>query len=112
MRSVATETQENPLLEGLQLRRRPEPCVLTIFWASGDLTRRKIFPALYALAFRDLLSEHFAVLGVARTKQSTEEFVSAMDAAVREFFRDEFRQEVWDRLATRTRYVSLDFDDE
>jgi glucose-6-phosphate 1-dehydrogenase len=109
--SVATE-QQNPLLEGLELRRRPEPCVLAIFGASGDLTRRKIFPALYALAFRDLLPEQFAVLGVARTKQSSEDFVSAMEAAVREFGRDEFRQEVWDRLATRTRYVSMEFDDE
>ena len=67
--SSATEarTGENPLAEGLELRRRPEPCVLTIFGASGDLTRRKIFPALYALAYRKLLPEQFAVLGVART---------------------------------------------
>jgi glucose-6-phosphate 1-dehydrogenase len=86
--------------------------VLTIFGASGDLTRRKIFPALYALAFRDLLPEQFAVLGVARTEQSTEEFVASMEAAVREFARDEFRQEVWDRLAVRTRYLATDFADE
>jgi glucose-6-phosphate 1-dehydrogenase len=86
--------------------------VLTIFGASGDLTRRKIFPALYALAFRDLLPEQFAVLGVARTEQSMEDFVSAMEAAVREFARDEFRQEVWDRLAARTRYLATDFADE
>ena len=38
--------QENPLLEGLQLSRRPEPCVMVIFGASGDLTKRKLFPAL------------------------------------------------------------------
>ena len=76
-RSSATEPRagENPLLEGLELRRRPEPCVLTIFGASGDLTRRKIFPALYALAYRPLLPEQFAVLGVARTE--------AADRAVR-----------------------------
>jgi glucose-6-phosphate 1-dehydrogenase len=112
--SSATEprTGENPLAEGLELRRRPEPCVLTIFGASGDLTRRKIFPALYALAFRDLLPEQFAILGVARTDMSDEEFVSAMEAAVREFGRDEFRREVWDRLAAATRYVSFDFADE
>ena len=47
-----TEVAENPLLEGLGPRRTPEPCVLVIFGASGDLTRRKIFPALYALAFK------------------------------------------------------------
>ena len=83
--------------------------MLTIFGASGDLTRRKIFPALYALALRDLLPEQFAVLGVARTEMPTEEFVSAMEAAVREFSRDEFRQDVWDRLAARARYVSTQF---
>ena len=44
--SVATE--QNPLLEGLGLRRRPDPCELAIFGASGDLTKRKIFPALYS----------------------------------------------------------------
>jgi glucose-6-phosphate 1-dehydrogenase len=86
--------------------------VLTIFGASGDLTRRKIFPALYALAFRDLLPEQFAVLGVARTEQTTEGFLAKMEAAVREFCRDEFRQEVWERLASRTRYVATDFADE
>jgi glucose-6-phosphate 1-dehydrogenase len=111
MQSVATE-QQNPLLEGLELRRRPEPCVLTIFGATGDLCRRKIFPALYALAFRDLLPEQFAVLGVARTEQSTEDFVSAMEAAVREFARDEFRQEIWERLAASMRYTAIDFADE
>ena len=53
------QEEENPLLEGLRRRRTPEPCALTIFGASGDLTQRKLFPALYALAFRGLLPEHF-----------------------------------------------------
>jgi glucose-6-phosphate 1-dehydrogenase len=109
MQSVAAE---NPLLEGLELRRTPDPCVLTIFGASGDLTRRKIFPALYALAMRDLLPEQFAVLGVARTEQTTEQFVAAMEHAVREFARDEFRQDVWDELAGATRYLATEFADE
>ena len=47
-------------LEGLPLRRRPEPCTLVIFGASGDLTERKLMPALYSLAFRHLLPERFA----------------------------------------------------
>jgi glucose-6-phosphate 1-dehydrogenase len=111
-KSSAPETVENPLLEGLQVRRRPEPCVLTIFGASGDLTRRKIFPSLYSLAFRDLLPEEFGVLGVARSEQTTDEFVRAMEAAVREFGRDEFRDDVWERLAKVTRYVATDFADD
>ena len=50
-----SEDAANPLLEGLQLRRRPEPCAVVIFGASGDLTKRKLIPALYALAYRKLL---------------------------------------------------------
>ena len=104
-------TQENPLLEGLPLAQTPEPCVLVIFGASGDLTKRKIFPALYALAFRRLLPEPFAVIGAARSDWSDDEFRGQMEAAVREFGRDEFRQDVWDRLAGATSYQTLEFHD-
>jgi glucose-6-phosphate 1-dehydrogenase len=103
-----TTTQENPLLEGLPLAQTPEPCVLVIFGASGDLTRRKIFPALYALALRRLLPEQFAVLGTARSEWTDEEFRRQMEAAVQEFGRDEFHQDVWDRLAADTIYRALD----
>jgi glucose-6-phosphate 1-dehydrogenase len=104
--------QENPLLEGLRLRRTPDPCVLVIFGASGDLTRRKLFPALYSLALRRLLPERFGVIGVARSRESDDEFRERMKAAVQEFGRDEFRQETWDWLAEGMRYVSTDFADE
>jgi len=101
--------EENPLLEGLQLGRMPEPCVLVIFGASGDLTRRKLFPALYSLAFRQLLPERFAVVGVARTEMSDDDFRARMEAAVREFGRDELRQDVWDPLAAATSYIPTEF---
>ena len=106
-----TELAENPLLEGLR-RRTTEPCVLTIFGASGDLTQRKLFPALYSLAYRHLLPERFAVLGVARTEMSTEEFVERMREAVGEHGRDEFREDVWDELANGIRYLGTDFADD
>jgi glucose-6-phosphate 1-dehydrogenase len=106
------EQLENPLLEGLHLGPTPEPCAVVIFGASGDLTRRKLFPALYSLAFRRLLPEAFGVVGAARTDWSTEEFVARMAEAVREHGRDEFRQEVWDGLAAGVRYVSTDFADD
>jgi glucose-6-phosphate 1-dehydrogenase len=109
-----TETQvaDNPLLEGLGPRRTPEPCALVIFGASGDLTRRKIFPALYALAYRRLLPEGFAIVGAARSEWTEDEFRDRMEHAVREFGRDDFKQDVWDQLATGTRYLPLDFADE
>jgi glucose-6-phosphate 1-dehydrogenase len=104
--------EENPLLEGLELARMPEPCALVIFGASGDLTRRKLFPALYSLAYRRLLPERFGVVGVARTEMTDEEFAARMEEAVREFGRDDFRQDVWDGLAAGIRYVSTEFTDE
>jgi len=104
--------QENPLLEGLRLRRTPDPCALVIFGASGDLTKRKLFPALYSLALRHLLPERFGIIGVARTEEGDDDFREAMKAAVQEFGRDAFQQETWDWLAERTRYVATDFADE
>jgi glucose-6-phosphate 1-dehydrogenase len=106
------QQQENPLLEGLRLRRMPDPCALVIFGASGDLTRRKLFPALYSLALRRLLPERFGVVGVARTQESDEQFRERMKAAVQEFGRDEFHQDTWEWLADGMRYVSTDFAEE
>jgi glucose-6-phosphate 1-dehydrogenase len=108
---VATVT-ENPLLEGLQLRRTPDPCAVVIFGASGDLTKKKLFPALYSLAFRRLLPEKFGIVGVARTEESDEEFKTRMKAAVQEFGRDEFRDDVWESLTDGLRYLPMDFADE
>ena len=102
----------NPLEEGLRLRRSPDPCALVIFGASGDLTRRKIFPALYSLALRGLLPEQFGVVGVARTEESTKQWVAEMKQAVREFGRDELRADAWNELAAGMRYVATDFADD
>ncbi len=110
--TLAPPTTENPLLEGMRRRRTPEPCALTIFGASGDLTQRKLFPALYALAVRHLLPERFGVLGVARTEMSTDEFRERMREAVEKHGRDEFREDVWDELAESVRYVATDFRDD
>ena len=100
----------NPLTEGLRLRRKPDPCALAIFGASGDLTRKKLFPALYALAYRRLLPERFSVVGVARSAQTTAQFRAAMKQAVKDFGHDPFRQDVWDSLARNLRYIATEFD--
>ena len=105
-------TQENPLLEGLQVRRSPDPCILVIFGASGDLTKKKLFPALYSLAVRRLLPEKFAVVGVARTEETDEEFRERMKEAVQQNSRDEFRDDVWAPLAEGMRYLTADFADD
>jgi glucose-6-phosphate 1-dehydrogenase len=110
--TATQEREDNPLLEGLELRSTPDPCVLVIFGASGDLATKKLFPALYSLAYRRLLPEHFAVLGVSRTESTDEEFRERMKEAVQEHGRDPFREEVWSWLAEGMAYVALDFTDE
>jgi glucose-6-phosphate 1-dehydrogenase len=61
---------------------KPEDCVLVVFGASGDLTKRKLVPALFALYHQKLLPERFAILGAARTDMSDEEFRAEMAEAV------------------------------
>jgi glucose-6-phosphate 1-dehydrogenase len=107
--AVATE---NPLLEGLHLRRTPDPCALVIFGASGDLAHKKLLPALYSLAYRRLLPERFGVVGVARSDGDADSFRDDMREAVKKHARDPFRDDVWDPLAEGMRYVAADFADE
>ena len=60
---AAAAEQKNPLEEGLTLRRTPDPFALVIFGASGDLTHKKLMPAMYALATRRLLPSRYAIVG-------------------------------------------------
>ena len=65
--------------------KKPENQLLVIFGASGDLTMRKLMPALYDLASQDLLPEKFAVLGVGRTPLTDSEFRNKMIEALKKF---------------------------
>src|SRR5437762_12615585 len=112
MATTTDEKQENPLAEGLLLRRTPAPCALVICGASGDLTHKKLMPALYALALRRLLPPRFAIVGVARTEEDDDGFRNDMKEAVQKHARDEFRQDIWDELAANMHYVATDFSDE
>ncbi|RPI07978.1 MAG: glucose-6-phosphate dehydrogenase, partial [Zetaproteobacteria bacterium] len=90
----------------------PQAFSLVIFGAAGDLTRRKLFPALYALAHDNLLPERFAVIGFARREMSHEAFRAEMRAAVDQFSRlRPAKPEIWDRLARGIYYVSASFED-
>jgi glucose-6-phosphate 1-dehydrogenase len=104
--------EHNPLLEGLTLKRTPDPCALVIFGASGDLTHKKLMPALYALAVRNLLPPRFAIVGVARTEENDDGFREDMKGAVQQHGRDAFDQATWDALAANMRYIATDFADE
>jgi glucose-6-phosphate 1-dehydrogenase len=71
---VAGSARPNPLHDGLELEKRPDPCILVIFGASGDLTERKLIPSLYNLRLQGLLPRNFAVVGISRSTLSDEAF--------------------------------------
>ena len=76
---------DNPLRAGMRLERTAQPCTVVIFGASGDLAKRKLIPALYRLVQERLLPAEFAIVGLARTQMSDEEFREKMKESVIEF---------------------------
>ncbi len=84
-----------------------EPCVLIIFGASGDLTKRKLIPALYDLDRQGRLPEQLCILGVSRTPLSDDAFRDKMKESVKEFA-SVFDDAVWARFAPRLRYLAGD----
>ncbi len=90
----------------------PGACSIVIFGASGDLTARKLMPALYALAEQKLLPGCFSIVGVARRELGQDGFRQRMREAVGRFSRlGAGREEVWARLAENMDYLSASFDD-
>ena len=91
------------------------PCIMLIFGASGDLTKRLLVPALYNLACDGLLSDNFAVLGTARRPLTTETFreqMSGDDQGIRKFHtRKTFDEAAWNKLGSRLHYVPSKLDD-
>jgi glucose-6-phosphate 1-dehydrogenase len=112
MNRDAEQTQVNPLREGLSSRAVPQPCSLVIFGATGDLTHRKLIPALYNLAADGELPPAAAVIGFARRPKSDDDFRSEMAESTRKFSRQPVRDEIWKTFAQSLFYVQSDFADE
>ncbi len=103
---------ENPLRAGMRLERSADPCVVVIFGATGDLTRRKLLPALYRLMQQRLVPAEFAILGTAKQPMSDEEFRALMKQAITEFGPDDALDESsWQSFAARLFYRGGDFND-
>ncbi|HUG14810.1 MAG TPA: glucose-6-phosphate dehydrogenase [Thermomicrobiales bacterium] len=106
----SARSQLNPLREGLLIERTPDPLVMVIFGASGDLTRRKLIPALYNLALERLLPPGFSVVGVARQDMTGRGFRERMRDAVNEFSRRRpIDDAVWSSFADGISYLRGDF---
>ena len=94
------------------MRNRADDCVLVIFGASGDLTRRKLLPAIYNLAEAGHLPERFAILGVARPSISESDYRQQMSARVTDAEGEPLDADKWRSVEERLHYVSGEFDDD
>jgi len=86
-----------------------DPCVIVIFGASGDLTKRKLFPALYNLRALGLLPDQVAVVGCAVTPGNDSSFRESCDREIREFATRDVDPKIWEDFSKRLYYVTGDF---
>jgi glucose-6-phosphate 1-dehydrogenase len=104
------ERVENPLRVGMRSPRTPEPNTLVIFGATGDLTRRKLMPALYNLALEGLLPGGFSAVGFARRPKDHYHFRSELKGAAARYSRTQpLQTPVWDGFASRLYYCASEF---
>src|SRR5687767_2869610 len=89
-----------------------EPCVMVIFGATGDLTKRKLFPALYNLAKQGHMPPNFAIVGVGRQEMLSDEFRDQMVENLKEFAGSEGDAELLKWFCDRTYYTGGDFNDD
>ena len=95
-----------------ETQKTADPCVMVIFGATGDLTKRKLFPALYNLAREKFLPLNFAIVGVGRQEMTSEEFREKIHGDLKEFAGADGDAELLDWFCGRTFYNGGDFDDD
>jgi glucose-6-phosphate 1-dehydrogenase len=111
---VFSDASENPLRDP-QDRRLPRiagPCGLVIFGVTGDLSCKKLMPAVYDLANRGLLPPGFSLVGFARRDWADQDFAKIVHDSIRTYARTPFREEVWKQLSKGFRFVPGDFSDD
>ena len=102
----------NPLQDGVRIEPAPGPATIVIFGASGDLTRRKLLPALYRLAAAQRLPPGFSIIGVARTPWNDHGFRQQFRDSLKEFIQQTAgTSEVADSLSRRLYYLAGEMDD-
>ena len=103
----------NPLRDprDLRLPRIAGPCSIVIFGVTGDLSRKKLLPAIYDLANRGLLPPSFGLTGFARRDWTEDHFRDFVREHVQQHCRTPFRESTWKQLAKGIRFVQGTFDD-
>ncbi|MGH9661167.1 MAG: glucose-6-phosphate dehydrogenase [Bryobacteraceae bacterium] len=102
----------NPFQDPLRFERKVPDCTLVIFGANGDLTKRKLLPALYRLTYERRLPSGFSVIGTSRTPMSDDQFRDKMRESVTRFLEDSpFDEDVWRSFAQGLFYMAGDVND-
>ncbi len=101
----------NPLRSGMRMQRTPPPCTVVIFGATGDLTHRKLIPALYHLQRERLLPPGFSVVGFARRDWSDDYFRESLLQSARRHSRSAIDDDLWRGFADGCSYIRSAFDD-
>ena len=102
----------NPFVDPLRFERRVPECVVVIFGANGDLTKRKLLPALYRLSYERRLAPGFAVLGISRTPMSDDQFRDRIRQSVAQYLEDSpFDEDIWTGFFQGLFYMAGDVQD-
>jgi len=103
--AAGTNSQPHPV------GRPGDPCVMVIFGAAGDLTRRKLFPALYNLAKEQLLSREFAVVGLSHGAMSSDDFRKWIADDIKQYAGKNADNDIVEWFLKRVYYIAAEFDD-
>lgn len=104
---------KNPLEESTRSSKMPDPCILVIFGATGDLTGRKLLPALYNLAREGQLPAHFACVGFARRDKSNTQFREEMFDDINKYSRNKpVEKNFWKDFSEHLFYHRSEFDND
>jgi glucose-6-phosphate 1-dehydrogenase len=109
--SQKPEEVRHPFLKGLSKHRGAPPTVVVIFGASGDLTARKLVPAIFNLGIDNLLPGEFHLIGYGRKPIEDDDFRMLMDQAIEQHSRRPLSKEIWERVRQNMTYHAGGYDD-
>lgn len=93
-------------MEGVNLS-----CIMVIFGGTGDLTHRKLLPAIYNLKYQNIIAENFTVVSVGRRDKTDDEYRNEILSSIKKFSRFKLVESVWNELASKIFYQKVDFAD-
>ncbi|PWT94971.1 MAG: glucose-6-phosphate dehydrogenase [Candidatus Melainabacteria bacterium] len=112
---TATATQTSTQIQESRMKelagQKAGPCIIVIFGGAGDLTKRKLIPALYNLSLHNLLPDQFAIVGMARSEKSDDSFRDELTQAMEQFATTKIEPQKWDWFLKRIHYLNGHFED-